>query len=166
MVDVKISCWMSPSFVAKWGEGPRSNEEGMRIAKAVYEDDAARFGSTRQRTPSVDIRQRDDLGMVEVLYERGGTYTDGQPMWEASCWPLKGELKGPDGTVAGIRCATRHDGALARYGDRGWRCASAMFVTPAITANVEIYVAHLQHMPAVFEQVKRVLMNAKQPSGE
>jgi hypothetical protein len=163
MVDVQISCSMEPSFSAKWGTGPRSNDEGMRIAKAKYEDDAVKFGSTRQRPPSVSINQRDDLGMVEVLYERGGTYTDGQPMWEASYWPLNGELKGPDGTAVPIGCATRHDAGLARYGQRGWRCSSAMYVTPNVVAEIQIYVAHVQQMPAVFEQVKELLANAKQP---
>jgi hypothetical protein len=166
MVDVQISCSMEPSFVDLWGKGPRTNEAGVQAAKSAYDENAAKFGSTRQRPPRTSIGRRDDIGMVEVLYERGGTYTDGQPMWEATYFPLTGELKRPDGTVAGIACSTRHDGTLARYGSRGWRCSSAMHVTPNIFANVEIYVAHVQHMPTVFEQVKQLLMTAKQPSGE
>ena len=166
MVDVQIACSMEPSFVSQWGKGPRSNEDGMQAAKSVYDENAAKFGSTRQRPPRTSIGRRDDIGMLEVLYERGGTYTDGQPMWEATYFPLSGELRGPDGAVVGIHCATRHDGTLARYGDRGWRCSSPMRVTPNIVANVEIYVAHVQHMPTVYEQVKQLLITAKQPSGE
>ena len=160
MVDVQISCSMEPSFVSQWGNGPRSNEESMKATAAKYERDLLLLPDhPGQVTTSV----REDLEMTEVLMERR---KDGQRVyWEATYWPMTGELRGPDGTVVGIHCATRHDGALARYGNRGWTCGSGISVTPNVVANVEIYVAHLQHMPTVFEQVKQLLMTVKQPSG-
>lgn len=165
-VDVRFQCSMDPKYAATWGKGYRSNEEGIAAVKAQYEADAARFGSTRQRPPKVTVNRRDDLGMIEVLYERGGTYEDGMPMWEASYWPINGELKGTDGSVSGIGCRIRHDPDDHRYGHRGWRCTSSLSVTPNAAADIDIYVTHIRQMPAIFEQVKQLLIKAKQPSGK
>lgn len=165
-VDVRFVCSMDPKYAATWGKGWRSNEEGIAAVKAQYESDAARFGSKRQRPPKITVNRREDIGMTEVLYERGGVYNDGMPMWEASYWPLNSELKGPDGAVSGIKCRTRHDPVGHRYGNRGWRCTAGMRITPHAPAYIDIYVTHIQQMPAVFEQVKQLLLNAKQSSGE
>jgi hypothetical protein len=160
MVDVRIICSVDPDYVASWGKGYRSNEEGIAKVKARYEQDMRRIEPPRQ--PSVTVNPRDDIGMMEVLFDRGGVYNDGQPMWEASYWPLKGELKSPDGGVSGIGCTTRHD-PQKRYGGVGWRCTSSVGLTPQATATIEIYVSQIQHMPAIYEQVKQVFLNAKQP---
>ena len=161
MVDVRIVCSVDPDYVASWGKkGNRSNEEGIAKVKARYEKDMKRIDPARR--PSVTINRRDDIGMTEVLFERGGIYNDGQPMWEASYWPLKGELKSPAGSASGIGCTTRHD-PQKRYGRVGWRCQSAMRLTPEAGATIEIYVSQIQYMPAIYEQVKQVFLNAKQP---
>jgi hypothetical protein len=167
MVEVSFKCSMNPKYIAAWGQGYRSNAEGIEKVKARYEADATQFDANRPGPSKVSVNRRDDIGMVEVLYERGGAkYNDGMPMWEATYWPIDGELKGPSGNVSGIKCDTRHDPIGRRYGGQGWRCRSSMAVTPHASANVEIYVSHIQQMPAVFEQVKQLLLNAKQPSGE
>ena len=103
--------------------------------------------------------------MIEVLMDRR-TEANGQRSWEASYWPINGELKGLAGSVSGIKCQTRHDAAEHRYGKVGWRCTSSMEVTANATAEIQIYVSHIQQMPAIFEQVKQLLVNAQQSSRE
>lgn len=167
MVEVRFSCSMEPKYVASWGKGYRSNEEGIEKVKAEYEADAARFDAKRPQPSLIAVTRREDLAMTEVLYHRGmNFYNDGMPMWEASYWPIGKELKGPSGGVSGIKCQTRHDPVERRYGGVGWRCHSYLRLTPHGSAQIDIYVSHLQHMPAVFEQVKQVLVNAQQINRE
>lgn len=163
MVEVIFGCSMKTRV---WGNGPRSSSDGLKWAKARYEEDARKYGSIRQFPPKISINQRIDLGMVEVLYERGGTYKDGRPMWEATYWPLDSDMIGPDGSVSGISCTTRHDGDLARYSGQGWRCSSSMALTATSGATIQIYVSHIRQMPAVFNQIKNLLLIAQQSSKE
>ena len=93
-----------------------------------------------------------------------GSKVPGRRSWEASYWPINGELKGPDGAASGIRCQTRHDPVEHRYGKVGWLCRAGMRVTPHASASIQIYVSQIQQMPAIFEQVKQLLLNAQQPS--
>ncbi|MDO9015073.1 MAG: hypothetical protein Q7U84_09935, partial [Polynucleobacter sp.] len=131
--------------------------------KRQYEDEAKRLDPKRH--PTVSINRRDDIGMTELLFNRDGIYNDGQPMWEASYWPLLGELKSPPGSVSAIRCKTRND-PERRYGGTGWRCSSTVGLTPEATAVIEIYASQIRHMPAVHKQVNQLFINAKQPSGQ
>lgn len=161
MVDVTIRCSVDPAYVAAWGKGYRSNEEGIARVKEQYEKqlkDDPRFPGT------VSVSIRDDLGMTEVLMDRYQE-ANGRRFWEASYWPLKGELKSLSGGVSSIGCAIRHD-PEKRYGKVGWRCQSSMSLTPQASASIDIYVSQIQHMPAIYEQVKQVFINAKQPSRE
>ena len=103
--------------------------------------------------------------MIEVLMDRR-IEANGQRSWEASYWPISGELKGLAGSVSGIKCQTRHDAAEHRYGKVGWRCTSSMEVTANATAEIQIYVSQIQQMPAIFEQVKQLLVIAQQSSRE
>lgn len=160
MVDITIRCSVDPAYVAAWGQGYRSNQEGIEKVRAEYESDIDRRGRAKWPNAKVSVNQRQDIGMTEVLYERGGTYNDGQPMWEASYWPLQGELKSLSGNVSRIGCRTRHD-PQHRYGGRGWRCSSSIGLGPHATATIEIYVSQIQHMPAIHEQVAQLFSNAK-----
>lgn len=163
MVDVTIRCSVDPAYVASWGKGYQSNAEGIEKVKQKYLEDLKTSSPERRDKASVTVNVRHDLGMTEVLYDRGGTYKDGQPQWAASYWPLNKELKGPDGGVSGIGCTTRHD-PQKRYGGIGWRCTSAFSISPNtyVPVTIEIYVSQLQHMPAIFEQVRQVFETAKQ----
>lgn len=164
MVDVTFQCSMDAKYMAAYGKGAKSNAEAIEKIKARYEADAAQFDPKRSGPSRITINRREDIGMVEVLYERGGgIYNDGQPMWEATYWPINGEMRSPAGTVSGIACQTRND-PQHRYGKRGWTCGSGVALTPHAAAVIEIYVSQVQHMPAVFEQVKRVLIEAQQPT--
>ena len=57
-----------------------------------------------------------------------------------------------------------HDPTERRYGGVGWRCSTGVRLTPHGGAQIEIYVSHIRQMPAIFEQVKQLLVNAQQPS--
>lgn len=161
MVDVRFHCSMSARYVASWGKGYQSNEDGIAKVKAQYE---ARLH--RSEFPGeVSVNRRDDLGMTEVLLDHGSN-TPGRRTWEASYWPIDRELKGPDGSVSAIGCKIRHDPVEKRYGKVGWRCTSGLRITPYASATIDVYVSQIQHMPAVFDQVKDLLKNARQPSGE
>lgn len=162
MVDVSFKCSMGEKYAASWGKGYQSNAEGIEKVKAQYEK---QLRDLPQYPGDVTVNRRDDIGMIEVLMDRR-TEANGQRSWEASYWPIGRELKGPDGSVSGIACQTRHDPAEHRYGGRGWRCKSGMSLTPNATAHIEIYVAHIQQMSVVFDQVKQLLVNAQQPSRE
>ncbi len=161
MVDVTIRCSVDPAYVASWGKGYRSNEEGIAKVKTRYEEDLRRRGPEKWPLAKISVNQRKDIGMVEVLYERGGIYNDGKPMWEASYWPLEGELAGPSGSVSGIACTTRHD-PMKRYGNSGWRCTSGIRLTPEAGVSIDIYVSQIQHMPVIYEQVNQLFLNSKQ----
>lgn len=161
MVDISIVCSVEPDYVASWRqEGYLSNADGIEKAKTRYETELHR-GYKGKPQAKVTVNRRDDLGMMEILFERGGVYNDGQPMWEASYWPLNAELKGPTGSVSGIGCKTRHD-PEKRYGKVGWRCGAGMRLTPEAGVSIEIYVSQIQHMPVVYEQVKQLFINAQQ----
>ncbi len=165
MVDVFFRCSMDAKYVASWGKGYQSKADAIQNVKAQYEADAARSDATRPAPSRISVNERDDIGMIEVLYERGrGKYTDGMPMWEATYWPITGELKGVDGVASAITCKTRHDPPEHRYGGVGWRCSTGVRITPHGGAQIDIYVSQLQHMPSIFEQVKQLLVNAQQIS--
>lgn len=160
MVDVQFKCSMDPKYAASWGKGYRSNEEGIAAVKAQYEKE---LQIAPQYSGIVSVNRREDIGMIEVLLDRQHE-ANGQHWWEATYWPIDGELRGPDGAVSSIKCQIRHDPEQRRYGHRGWPCTAGMRLTPNAATYIDIYVSHIQQMPAVFEQVKRLLINAKQPA--
>ena len=162
MVDVNFKCWMDEKYAALWGKGYQSNAEGIEKVKAQYEK---QLQELPQYPGDVTVNRREDIGMIEVLMDRR-IEANGQRSWEASYWPISGELKGLAGSVSGIKCQTRHDAAEHRYGKVGWRCTSSMEVTANATAEIQIYVSQIQQMPAIFEQVKQLLVNAQQSSRE
>lgn len=159
MVDVQFKCSMEPSYAAWWGKGYRSNEEGIEKVRAIYEKEANVLPT---RPGFITFGRRDDLGMWELLLDFRDE-AGGQHGWEATYWPLTRELTGPDGSASPIRCDIRNDPEKKRYGGIGWRCRSGMRLTPHAVAEIQIYVSHLSHMPAVFDQVQQVLVNSKQP---
>ena len=162
MVDVNFKCSMDEKYAASWGKGYQSNAEGIEKVKAQYEK---QLQELPQYPGDVTVNRREDIGMIEVLMDRR-TEANGQRSWEASYWPINGELKGLAGSVSGIKCQTRHDAAEHRYGKVGWRCTSSMEVTANATAEIQIYVSHIQQMPAIFEQVKQLLIDAQQTPRE
>jgi hypothetical protein len=162
MVDVRFKCSMDPKYAETWGKGYRSNEEGIAAVRAQYEE---QLRSDTRFPGTVTVNRREDLGMIEVLLDRHKEANE-QHWWEASYWPISGELKGPDGSVSRIGCQMRNDPVRHLYGNRGWPCTASIRVTPNSVATVEIYVAHVTQMPAIFEQVKQLLLNAQQPKGE
>lgn len=162
MVDVNFKCWMDEKYAALWGKGYQSNAEGIEKVKAQYEK---QLQELPQYPGDVTVNRREDIGMIEVLMDRR-IEANGQRSWEASYWPISGELKGLAGSVSGIKCQTRHDAAEHRYGKVGWRCTSSMEVTANATAEIQIYVSQIQQMPAIFEQVKQLLVIAQQSSRE
>jgi hypothetical protein len=161
MVDVRFHCAMTSRYVASWGKGYRSNADGIAKVKRRYEEDLR----TSPVPGDVTVNRRDDIGMIEVLMDRHEE-ANGRRYWEASYWPIDRELKGPDGSVSAIGCKMRHDPVEKRYGSVGWRCAAAVAITPYATATIDIYVSQIQYMPAVFDQVHDLLVNAQQLSGE
>lgn len=162
MIDVNFKCSMDEKYAASWGKGYQSNAEGIEKVKAQYEK---QLQELPQYPGDVTVNRREDIGMIEVLMDRR-TEANGQRSWEASYWPINGELKGLAGSVSGIKCQTRHDAAEHRYGKVGWRCTSSMEVTANATAEIQIYVSHIQQMPAIFEQVKQLLIDAQQTPRE
>lgn len=158
VVDVRFVCSMEPSFAASWGNGYQSTEDGIQKRKAEY---AQQLKTDLTYPGTVTVNLREDIGMTEVLLDRLKE-ANGQRFWEASYWPLKTELKSPDGGFSGIGCQTRNDPeSKKRYGGRGWTCRSALGVTPNVFAVIEIYVSHVEHMPVIYEQIKQVIANAK-----
>jgi hypothetical protein len=157
-VDVRFKCSMDPKYAATWGKGYRSNEEGIAKVKAQYEEEL-RAGP--KYPGEVTINRRDDIGMIEVLMDRRQE-AHGQRYWQATYWPINGELKSPDGSVSGIGCRIRHDPIERRYGKVGWQCGAGVRLTPHGGAQIDIYVSHIEQMPAVFEQVKQLFIHAQQ----
>ena len=157
MVDVTIRCSVDPKYTDSWGKGYRSNQEGIEKVKARYEQ---QLRDNLKYPGTVTVSIREDLGMTEVLMDRYEE-ANNRRFWEASYWPLKGELQSPDGGVSGIGCRTRND-PQKRYGGTGWRCSSSVGLAPHADATIEIYVSQIRHMPAVYEQVKQIFLNAKQ----
>lgn len=161
MVDVTIRCSVEPAYAASWGKGFQTNAEGIEKSRLRYIDNIKILAPERRDKATVTTNIRQDLGMTEVLFDRAGIYTDGQPQWEATYWPLNKELKGPAGSVSGIGCTTRND-PQKRYGGTGWRCGASLSLSPQATARIEIYVSQLQHMPVIFEQARQLFETAKQ----
>jgi hypothetical protein len=151
---------MDAKYVDSWGQGYRSNAEGMEKVKAKYERE---LSEQPQFPGRVTVNRRDDIGMIEVLLDRDRE-ANGRRFWQATYWPIDRELKGPDGTVSSIGCATRHDPEEKRYGNQGWRCAASIRLAPHSWAHIDVYVSQLKHMPAIYDQVKQLLINAQQPS--
>ena len=157
MVDVTLRCFVDPPYVASWGKGYRSNEDGIEGVTEQYQKELA----IDPRYPgSVTRSARTDLGMTEVLLDRRQEARN-KGFWEATYWPLNSEMKAPSGDVSGIACKIRHDPEKL-YGGRAWRCRSGLRITPEAHVTIEIYVAQIQHMPVVYEQVKNLFLNAKQ----
>jgi hypothetical protein len=156
MVDVKFICSMEPSYVNY--KSAQSNEEAIHRVKAAYEKslmDNPEFSGT------VTVNIREDLGMTEVLLDRNHKATNGR-LWEASYWPVNRELKDATGMVSGITCRTRNDPEpIKRYRGVGHRCSVGIGISPNAHASVAIYVSHLDQMPAIFDQVQQVIINAK-----
>ena len=145
------------------GLGSNDALEGIEGEDEIYGGDGD--GDDLKTDPTypgtVTVSLREDIGMTEVLLDRLKE-ANGQRFWEASYWPLKTELKGIAGNVSSIRCETRNDPLPEkRYGKRGWTCSSGMRMTPNVSASIEIYVAHIEQMPRIYEQVKQVIANAK-----
>lgn len=159
MVDVHFQCSTNPRYAATWGQGYRSNEEGIEKVRVEYLKDATILPN---RPGEITLRKREDLGMWELLLDFKDE-AHGQRGWRASYWPVDHELKGPDGAVSSIRCDIRHDPEMKRYGGVGWICSSGFRITEQAKVRIDIYVSHLQHMPTVFDQVQQLLVNAKQP---
>lgn len=160
MVDVRIRCSVAPAYVATWGKGPKSNEDGIALARRHYEKqlrDDPRFPGT------VTVSIREDLTMTEVLLDRYEE-ANGRRFWEATYWPLRSDLRSSDATVGGIGCTTRHD-VEKRYGRIGWRCSSAIRLSPEAIAVIEIYVSQIQHMPEIFEQLNLLFTKTKKTFG-
>lgn len=162
MVDVNLKCSMDANYAITWGQGNRSNADGIEAMKAEYERQLLQSPEYPGR---VTVNRRDDIGMTEVLLDRYSE-ANGQRSWEASYWPIRGELKSPDGSVSGIGCQIRHDPIKHRYGGRGWRCGGGVRLTPQGGAHIEIYVSHIQQFPTVFEQVRQLLIRAQHSSKE
>jgi hypothetical protein len=157
MVDVKFVCSMEPKFAQSWGQGPHSNEEAIERAKARYEDE---LKADPTYPGTITINRRDDIGMTEVLLDR----TNGSKgAWEATYFPLNRELKGAlGGSVSAIGCRTRNDpGPQKRYGGVGHTCGAGIGMTPNVAAIITIYVSHVDQMPAIFDQIQQVILNAK-----
>jgi hypothetical protein len=157
MVDVSFQCSMEPKSIATWGKRYRSNADVIEAAKKEYE---RKLTLDPSLPGTVTVSVREDLGMTEILMDVGKRP---KGFWEATYVPLHTELRGLDGGVSGIRCRTRHvPSPTDSYGGVGIRCGSAIRITPQVTAVVEIYVSHLEEMPKIYEQVKQVMINAKQ----
>lgn len=161
MVDVKLVCSMRDDYISSWSKvGYKSNEEDIAEVKTRYEEEAKSWNPTLEHLPKISVNYREDLKMTEVLHER----TQGPYGSKAIYWPMNYDLRGLNGSRSGIGCEIRHDPDEKRYGGRGWRCAAGIRFSPSASASVQIYVAHINEMPAVYEQVKRLLVNAKQPT--
>jgi hypothetical protein len=156
MVDVNFKCSMDEAFAK--AKGYQSKEEWIEKVKTQYEKE---LRVLPDYPGDVTVSRREDIGMIEVFMQRRG-----QQSGEASYWPIDAELKSPDGFVSAIGCARRHDPHGARYGGVGWRCGSGIRIAPHAGAQIDIYVSHIEHMPAVYAQVKQLLLNAQQPVKE
>jgi hypothetical protein len=160
MVDVNFMCSMDEVYAK--AKGYQSREDGIEKVKAQYEKQLLVLP---EYPGDVTVNRREDIGMIEVLLDRRSE-ANGQRSWEASYWPIKGDLESPDGSVSAIGCRTRHDSEKKRYGGVGWRCGSGIRLAPHAGAQIDIYVSHIEHMPAVYAQVKQLLLNAQQPVKE
>ncbi len=159
MVDVSFKCSLEPEFLERVRKQPsiRTLEEGVQHSMERYKADIA---SNPTMPGTVTFSTRQDLDMVEVLMIKGESPKKG--FWKATYWPIKSPLRKPDGTLSPIGCQTRHvPNDPQAYGDRGWTCAAGIGLTPGVSVLIEIYVAHIEHMPQVFEQVKQVVINAR-----
>jgi hypothetical protein len=161
MVEVTFRCSLNPRYVADIGSELTTRDASIRATRRRYEDTLKSLSAEHREKARIALVTREDLKMQELLFDRGGVYNDGQPMWEASYWPLNGELKSEGGQITGIYCETRHD-PVHRYGSRGWRCTSGMRLSPEVAVTIDIYVAHLRHMPAIYQQVKNLFAQSKQ----
>ena len=157
MVEVKFGCMMNlkdPRFINY--KRPRSNDEAIQQAKANYEADIA---SDKTLPGTVTVSERKDLGMTEILMNRGKE--DGG-FWQATYVPINRELKGSfKGDVSPIRCAIRNDPIQKRYGGVGHTCGAGMQITDEVSVGISIYVSHLEEMPAIFDQIQQIIINAK-----
>ena len=159
MVDVSFKCSLEPEFLERVRKQPsiRTLEEGVQYSMEMYKATLARDPSLKGE---VTYAIREDLAMIEVLKRNDASRKE---FWgEATYWPIKTPLRKPDGTLSPIGCQTRHvPNDPQAYGNRGWTCGASIGLTPGVSVLIEIYVAHLEHMPQVFEQVKQVVINAR-----
>lgn len=154
MVDVKFVCSMDPNYVN--GKPYQSNEEAIERVVSRYQESA--------RSPVapgvVTVSVREDLGMTEVLLDRGSE-AHNQRYWEATYFPIDRELRSSIGGISAIVCRIRHDPTHKRYGGVGHTCSSSIRMVPHARASITIYVSHLEHMPSIFDQVQQVILSAK-----
>ena len=68
MVDVRFQCSMDPKYAETWSKGYQSNEDGIAKVKAQYEEQCRVLPEC---PGEVTVNRRDDIGMIEVLYDRG-----------------------------------------------------------------------------------------------
>ena len=154
MVDVKFVCSMDARYVNY--KRAQSNEEAIERVVSTYQERAR--SSVAPGVVSVSVRE--DLGMTEVLLDRGSE-AHNQRYWEATYFPLRRELKDTEGGVSPITCRIRHDPTQKRYGGVGHTCSAGIGMVPHAHASITIYVSHLEHMPSIFDQVQQVILNAK-----
>jgi hypothetical protein len=151
-VIVRFNTSMESEFSANWGHPPRSINEGIEAAKAKYEE---MLKTSPDYPGTVTISFREDLGMTEILLERRNLTS------EASYFP-KIELKGFSERLSPIACGIRHEQKPAKRdeGNRGI-CSAFMQINPNVTGVIRIYVSHLAQMPSIYNQVKKVIIEAK-----
>ncbi|MDF2445813.1 MAG: hypothetical protein K0S46_1049 [Moraxellaceae bacterium] len=154
-VFVRFSCSMDERYVASWGSGYRSNAEGIAAVTARFKSENVPPGTLR---PTVEVILRQDIGMIEVLKD-SGPREDGSRMQQAAYWPIGKEQKAPDGSVSEIACDGRNIPGYMN-GRIFVTCRSTMKVTPNVTARISVYSPYIEHMPAVYGQVKSVLLTA------
>lgn len=106
MVDITIPCAAKQEHLASYGKGHRSNAEGIEVVRQQCLNQIKNHPPERREGKTVTVGVRKNLGMTEALFNRGGIHTDGQPMWDATCWPLDKALKGPAGSASSIACRT------------------------------------------------------------
>lgn len=163
MVNVRFQCSMEKSYENTWETGARTNRDGItgytnRMQKRTDQWNKQFEISAAQ----VSVSIRDDLQMTEVLWDTDSIEKKGGPYrWEAAYWPLDKEMTAFDNSVSGIGCKIRHDPIEKRYGKIGWVCNSSLRVNKNVSAQIEIYVSHIEAMPAIYQQVKQLLMDSK-----
>ena len=160
MVDIDITCSLNADFLERVNSDKRimTLEEGIQYSIKHYEQELS--GKT-DYPGTVTVIRRDDLQMMEVLLDRK-LEANNQRYWEAMYWPLNTEMRDFDGSLRPIGCSTRNDPQTPkRYGNRGWTCATGLRISPSTSISISIYVSHIDQMPKIFEQVKKVVINAK-----
>jgi predicted small lipoprotein YifL len=178
---------------------PYSTEQGIATDKANFEKEAARLRAFDMNTkfheesiastqkafqaqarenweyhkshpPKVTINRRDDLGMTEILLERGGEghYHKGTASFDegiskaierASYWPYK-ELKSADGYITNFACEDAHyaqDNYV--YMTPFFHCRGRAHWSKDINLHFGFDVAYLAHAIPAYKQANQALMD-------